>query len=78
VLIKFLLRFRHVTNVLLFVLAIYAAIYGVTYGYQLHYLANIVATWLVAVHFACSTITLQGLSQMLGEESEEGDVKKRP
>jgi GPI inositol-deacylase len=73
-----IVRFRHATNVLLFLFAVYAAIYGATYAYQLHYLANLVCFWLVAIHFSGSTLTLSGISQMLEGESESGHVKKTP
>lgn len=44
-------RFRWTTNILFFSLAVYAAVYGMTYAYRLHYIANIVAFWLVLIHF---------------------------
>ncbi|KAI9880127.1 MAG: GPI inositol deacylase [Pleopsidium flavum] len=72
-------RLRYITNILLFFLAICAAIYGVTYAYLLHYVANLVAAWLVLVHFSTSEFSLSGLSQMLeGGEDGGGDIKKRP
>lgn len=74
------------TNLLLFVLAFCAAVYGVTYAYFLHQLANVVAAWLVLVHFSDAGLSFAGVRQMLeGEgtvnipgESNAGDVKKRP
>lgn len=42
---------RWATNLLFFVLAVYAALYGMTYAYRLHYIANIIALWLVVLHF---------------------------
>jgi GPI inositol-deacylase len=71
-------RFHYVTNILLFLFAVYAAIYGVTYAYQLHYLANLVCFWLVSIHFSGSNLTLSGIGQMLKGESESGHVKKTP
>jgi hypothetical protein len=44
--------FRWATNLLFFALAVYAALYGMTYAYRLHYIANIIALWLVVLHFA--------------------------
>ncbi|KIW25327.1 uncharacterized protein PV07_08514 [Cladophialophora immunda] len=44
--------FRWATNLLFFVLAVYAALYGMTYAYRLHYIANIIALWLVLLHFS--------------------------
>ena len=44
--------FRWATNLLFFVLAVYAALYGMTYAYRLHYIANIIALWLVFLHFS--------------------------
>ncbi|KAI9830933.1 MAG: hypothetical protein M1819_005315 [Sarea resinae] len=73
-------RLRLITNVLLFVLALYAALYGVTYAYLLHHLVNAVAAWLVTVHFSASLadssaasdtplFSLAGLSQILDGSS---------
>ena len=42
--------FRWATNVLFFVLAVYAAFYGMTYAYRLHYIANVIALWLFILH----------------------------
>ena len=61
-----------------FFLAVYAAVYGVTYAYLLHHLANIVAAWLVAVHFSGHNFSLSSLSQILEVGDGEGDVKKQP
>lgn len=44
--------FRWATNLLFFVLAVYSALYGMTYAYRLHYIANIIALWLVLLHFS--------------------------
>lgn len=73
-------RARYITNILFFVLAVYAAVYGVTYAYALHHIVNLVCAWLVAVHFSSSQVSLQGLSQIL-EGVDDGDdrgAKKRP
>ena len=66
-------RSRFITPALLFLLAAYAAVYGATYAYLLHHLVNILAAWLIAIHFSTSTISLAGLSQML-----EGDDMDNP
>lgn len=44
-------RFRHVTAVILFAIAVYSAVYGVSYAYLLHQLANLFAVWLLGVYF---------------------------
>ena len=81
-------RARYITNILFFVIAVYAAVYGVTYAYALHHLVNFVCAWLVAVHFSGSEISFKGLSQVLesgvagavggGEEIDDRGAKKRP
>ena len=74
---------RYITNILLFVIAVYAAVYGVTYAYALHHLVNFVCAWLVAVHFSGSEVSWRRLSQILegvglAEEHEVKGAKKRP
>ncbi|TGO63189.1 hypothetical protein BOTNAR_0103g00070 [Botryotinia narcissicola] len=69
-------RVRHVTSVLLFGIAIYAAVYGVTYAYMLHYLVNLVAAWLVAIHSSTSNWTLAGVTTMFDPESNENTRKR--
>lgn len=71
---------RYATSMLFFALALYAAVYGVTYAYLLHHLVNLVAAWLVGVHFSKSDLTLEGLGALLemGDGVGEGDVKKQP
>lgn len=73
-------RARHITNILLFMLAVYAAVYGVTYAYALHHIVNWVCAWLVAVHFSSSEVSLQGLGQILEgvDDQDERGAKKRP
>lgn len=58
-------RLRHLASVLLFGIAIYAAVYGVSHAYLLHYLVDLVATWLVAVH---ATAEVRGLSAVFGRD----------
>ncbi|KAI6087961.1 PGAP1-domain-containing protein [Hypoxylon rubiginosum] len=64
-------RLRHVTSVMLFGISMYAGIYGVSQAYMLHYLVNLVAAWLVAMHSTSDSWTLAGLSSMLDSESTE-------
>jgi GPI inositol-deacylase len=72
---------KWITNILFFVLAVYAAVYGVTYAYRLHYLANIVALWLVILHFSVKPgFSFSGMGSLFEAENdlETADVKKRP
>ncbi|KAI1083593.1 PGAP1-domain-containing protein [Whalleya microplaca] len=64
-------RLRHVTNVMFFGIAIYAAIYGVSYAYMLHYLVNLAAAWLVAIHSTSDSWTLSGISSIFDDEPAE-------
>ncbi|KAL2261714.1 hypothetical protein VTK26DRAFT_3536 [Humicola hyalothermophila] len=68
-------RFKHVTSVLLFGIAVYAAIYGVSYAYTLHYLANLLAFWLAMLHLASDSWTFAELSQL--HAGDAGDRKRR-
>ncbi|KAJ6164412.1 hypothetical protein N7470_003084 [Penicillium chermesinum] len=43
-------RFKHVTSMIFFAIAIYSAVYGVTYAYLLHHLANLLAAWFVGIY----------------------------
>jgi len=45
-------KLKWTTNLLFFALAVYAAVYGMTFAYRLHYIANIIALWLVLIHFS--------------------------
>ena len=71
---------KWITNILLFVLAVYAAVYGVTYAYRLHYLANIVAFWFVILHFSVKGFSFNAIGNIFDTENDLGtaDVKKRP
>ncbi|KAL9004893.1 MAG: hypothetical protein Q9188_002299 [Gyalolechia gomerana] len=71
-------RLGYVTNVLFFILAVYAAVYGISYAYLLHHLVNLVAAWLMALHFSGSDLSLSGLTRILHGDDDGGDVKKRP
>ncbi|PGH15389.1 hypothetical protein AJ80_05573 [Polytolypa hystricis UAMH7299] len=79
-------RFRHITSIIFFVLAVYAAIYGVTYAYLLHHIVNLGVAWLVGVHLSTSGFSLRGLKQLLeggdfrdeGSATVHGHLKKLP
>ncbi|KAL8941570.1 MAG: hypothetical protein Q9216_002160 [Gyalolechia sp. 2 TL-2023] len=71
-------RTSHVTNVMFFVLAVYAAVYGISYAYLLHHLVNLVAAWLMALHLSGSDLSLSGFTQILDGDDDGGHVKKRP
>jgi GPI inositol-deacylase len=68
-------RFRHITSICFFGIAVYAAVYGVTYAYILHHWVNFAAAWLVAIHSSTSSWSLAGLSAMF--ESDNSDDRKR-
>jgi hypothetical protein len=67
-------RFRHLTNILLFGISIYAAVYGVSYAYMLHYLVNLVAAWLVIVHCTSDSWPLSKISTLYDGNA---DCRKR-
>jgi glycosylphosphatidylinositol deacylase len=69
--------FRHVTNLLLFFLALYAAVYGLTFAYQLHHIANLLCLWLVIVHSSSSGFSLKSLSKILEGDTVEGTNPKK-
>ncbi|KAL8765223.1 MAG: hypothetical protein Q9209_007616 [Squamulea sp. 1 TL-2023] len=71
-------RLTYVTSILFISLAVYAAVYGVTFAYLLHHIVNGVATWLVALHFSGSDLSLSGLTRILDGDDNSGHVKKRP
>lgn len=75
-------KVKHLTNVMFFGLAVFTAMYGVTYAYMLHQLVNLVALWLVFVHFAYqSGACFRGFKGLLeGDDESEviADVKKMP
>jgi glycosylphosphatidylinositol deacylase len=65
---------------------VYAAFYGVSYAYLLHHFVNVVALWLVLIHFSTSGFSLRSLKNrvMEGEDfgaeraTAGGHVKKMP
>lgn len=71
-------RFRYITNILFFSLAVLTALYGATYAYLLHHLANGVCAWLVVIHLSGSGFSLSALIQILEGGDLESHVKKRP
>ncbi|KAI2469942.1 PGAP1-domain-containing protein [Annulohypoxylon bovei var. microspora] len=72
-------RLRHLTNIIFFGIAIYAAVYGVSHAYMIHYLVNLVAAWLVAIHSTSDSWTLSGISSVFeGELAEDHKQGKNP
>lgn len=72
-------RLRHLTSVLLFGVAIYAAVYGVSHAYMLHYLVNIVAAWLVAIHSTTDSFSVAGMRSLFdGDLSDNRKQEKDP
>ncbi|KAI1658436.1 GPI inositol-deacylase [Daldinia decipiens] len=72
-------RLRYLTDIIFFGIAVYAAIYGVSHAYMLHYLINLVAAWLVAIHSTSDSWTLAGISSIFeGEPAENRKQGKTP
>ena len=74
-------RVSYLTNVLFFFFAVYSMMYGVTYAYRLHHLANLVALWLVILHFSVrSGYSFDRLKALLDSELQvdSKDIKKIP
>ncbi|KAK6525608.1 GPI inositol deacylase [Arthrobotrys megalospora] len=63
-------RLRHVTSLLFLGVAAYATIYGVMYAYMLHHATNLVAAWLVVLHFSSTPFTVSGLMEMFNSPDE--------
>ncbi|KAI1162515.1 PGAP1-like protein-domain-containing protein [Nemania serpens] len=70
-------RFRHLTNILFFTTAVYAAVYGVSYAYVLHYLVNLIAAWLVAIHFTNDYWVVAGVKSLFVDETSNTDDRKQ-
>ncbi|KAI0393507.1 GPI inositol-deacylase [Xylariaceae sp. FL0594] len=69
---------RHVTNMLFFATAIFAAVYGVSYAYMLHFLVNVIAAWLVAIHSTADSWAFTGIKSLLVEGTpNKGPFKQR-
>ncbi|KAJ5728226.1 hypothetical protein N7493_004556 [Penicillium malachiteum] len=76
-------RFKHVTSIIFFAIAMYSAVYGVTYAYLLHQLANLLAAWLVGIYLVGNNFSPRRLWRIIdGDElpSEPGSrhLKKKP
>jgi GPI inositol-deacylase len=69
---------QRITSFLFLILCFYAIFYGVMYAYFLHYLTNLVAGWLVLIHFGKVFLQrrspLKGLIDLFGN----GETKKQP
>ncbi|KAI0908454.1 PGAP1-like protein-domain-containing protein [Ustulina deusta] len=70
-------RLRHLTNVLFFATAVYAAVYGVSYAYVLHYLVNVIAAWLVAIHSTSDSWAIAGIKSLFVEETSNTSDRKQ-
>ncbi|KAI1170481.1 PGAP1-like protein-domain-containing protein [Nemania sp. FL0916] len=70
-------RLRHLTNILFFATAVYAAIYGVSYAYVLHYLVNLIAAWLVAIHSTTDSWPISSIKSFLMEEGSNSNDRKQ-
>lgn len=64
-------RLHHLTSIFFFCIALYATVYGMTYAYMLHYLVNIVAAWLVALHFSTTSWNVTSIRSAIDPEAEE-------
>ena len=79
-------RFKHVTSVILFSIAVYSAVYGVSYAYLLHQLANLFSVWLICIYFSNSGFSVHRFWRVLeGEDVPSGvseiggsHIKKKP
>ncbi|KAI1425271.1 PGAP1-like protein-domain-containing protein [Xylaria sp. FL1777] len=70
-------RLRHLTNVLFFATAVYAAVYGVSYAYVLHYLVNLIAAWLVAIHSTDDSWAIAGIKSLFADETPNTSNRKQ-
>ncbi|GAP93268.1 putative GPI inositol-deacylase [Rosellinia necatrix] len=70
-------RLRHLTNILFFATAVYAAIYGVSYAYVLHYLVNLIAAWLVAIHATADSWAIVSIKSIFVEETSNTNGRKQ-
>ena len=67
-----------ITSILFLVLCVYAIIYGVMYAYLLHYLTNLVAAWLVLIHFSDVWHQRGHPIKALFDLFGNGETKKQP
>ncbi|KAJ8124976.1 hypothetical protein O1611_g8665 [Lasiodiplodia mahajangana] len=70
-------QLRHLTNILFFATAVYAAVYGVSYAYVLHYLVNLIAAWLVAIHSTVDSWAITGIKSLFFEETPHTTDRKQ-
>ncbi|KAI0405014.1 GPI inositol-deacylase [Xylaria palmicola] len=70
-------RLRHLTNILFFATAVYAAVYGVSYAYVLHHLVNLIAAWLVAIHYTADSWAITSIKSLLAEETPNVSGRKQ-
>ncbi|KAG6001405.1 hypothetical protein E4U21_004397 [Claviceps maximensis] len=71
-------QLRHVTSVLLSGTALCAAIYGVSHAYMLHYLVNIIATWLVILHSTADSWSVVSILAMFGGSARIKRDERKP
>ena len=69
---------KSITSILFVILSTYALFYGVMYAYFLHYLANLVAAWLVLIHFSDVWHQRGHPIKALIELFGNGETKKQP
>jgi len=69
-------RLRYMTQILLLGLATYSALYGVAYAYNLHHLVDMLAAWLVILHFCSTRPTIAGLVEMLMDGDDDHSKKR--
>ncbi|GKU02063.1 gpi inositol-deacylase [Fusarium langsethiae] len=67
----------YVTSLLLFATALYAAMYGISHAYMLHYLVNIIASWLVVLHSTNDPFSLSGLGAIFDSSPSEDRTKTK-
>jgi len=61
---------RYVTSILFLSLAAYAMIYGIMYAYLLHHISNLIAAWLVVLHFSSTPFSLSGFADIFSSSEE--------
>ncbi|KAK3323585.1 GPI inositol-deacylase [Cercophora scortea] len=71
-------RFRYLTSVLFFGIAVCAAVYGVSCAYMLHHLVNLAAAWLAVVHSTSGSWSLAGLGDLYKGNPDDRKRGKEP
>ncbi|EPS42375.1 hypothetical protein H072_3657 [Dactylellina haptotyla CBS 200.50] len=61
---------RYITSFLFLGVAAFATIYGVMYAYMLHHATNLVAAWLVVLHFSSTPFSISGLVELFNTSEE--------